>query len=313
MRAVVTSHKNPYLSGVARFNRILAARLGVPCVSMDDVDNLVEGPVLISVKLRDDIHAQMEVVRDFLDRLRGTGLAFDLFFHTFDGLEVEYALIELSRKVYCANAEILHALEGIDRPLVAAWCPALVNQRARVHEGTLNIFSFGMAHKIQVKYYRKLRTVLEGLGVDYSLWISTAFHEKANFGDFDAISQQLSDLFRDRIQFLGFLSDEAVNYFLDKSHLFIAFFESGVRANNTSVFAAMERGRAVLTNSDDRSPRWMRHGVNMLEIHDLVADDLRLDALEKIGLQARLDETIHAGWDQLCRLFAARVPAEALE
>jgi hypothetical protein len=197
----------------------------------------------------------------------------------------------------------MHSLEGMDKRAILAWCPPLLDSEVMLHESKLNLFSFGMAHKIQVKYYKKLRDLLIGHESDYSVWISTAFHEKANFGDFNSISAELKSVFGDQIQFMGFLSDEAVNYFLDKTKLFVAFFERGVRANNTSVYAAMRRGCAVLTNCDEFSPPWLSHGKNILDIHQISAEDLSSDALARIGEAAQEDAINFAGWKSLVELL----------
>lgn len=95
------------------------------------------------------------------------------------------------------------------------------------------------------------------------------------------------------------LSDDAVNYFLDKTQLFRAFFGKGARANNTSVLAAMRRGCAVLTNCDEYSPSWMKHGENILDIHRTNADDLDKIILDKIGKNAQRDEQMHASRESL--------------
>ena len=56
------------------------------------------------------------------------------------------------------------------------------------------------------------------------------------------------------LYFLGNLSDVAVYNQLRESTFFAAFFDRGVRANNTSVAAAMETGAVVITNLDELSP-----------------------------------------------------------
>jgi hypothetical protein len=304
-KRIVSSHMNPNLSGVAKFNAILADTLGTDCVSVAEGVRLDSGPLLLSLKLGDNGHSELERVRELCASLGKKKIAYDLFLHTFDGLEAEYELVEGCRRVFCGNKEIAHALEGLGKPVVEAWCPALVNPSAAVRESKLNLFSFGMAHKIQINHYKALHGLLESHGAEYSLWVSTAFHEKANFGDFNAISRQLSDIFDDRIQFLGFLSDEAVNYFLGKTQLFVSFFPKGVRANNTSVSAAMGRGCVVLTNCDEYSPGWIHHGVNVLDILRVRAADLEAGRLKAVGENARLDAAAHASWKKLERLFGS--------
>jgi hypothetical protein len=282
IRCVVSSHSNPSLSGVARFNRELARQLGIPCLGLER-PVVAEGPVLLSVKLEDSTPAEQAALADVLAHWKKSRIGFDVFFHTFSGLPIEERCVLESRLVYAGNAEIRERLSGHDKKVVAAWCPPLVNGERRVQEGALNIFSFGMAHKIQRHHYLALHDLLEEARLDYELWVSTAFHEKAQFGDFDSISEELRGVMGPRVQFLGFLSDEAVNYFLGKAHLFVSFFPGGVRANNTSVAAAMALGCPVLTNTDRHSPEWMEHGRTVLDIARLETADLELPRLEKIG------------------------------
>ncbi|MBA2849531.1 hypothetical protein HNQ76_001933 [Thermosulfuriphilus ammonigenes] len=300
----MSSHLNPSLSGVAKFNQILAMKLDVPCLSVFDIQSIDKGPILFSLKVRDLNDSECLLLSKYLNFLVAKNIEYDLFFHTFDGLDLEYELLKYSRIIYSGNLEIYSALKGINKKIISAWCPALITGDHIVRETSLNLFSFGMAHKLQLKYYKILQNFLENYNIDYVLWVSTAFHEKANFGDFDSVSNQLSKIFGFRIQFLGFLSDDAINYFLDKTQLFVAFFEKGVRANNTSIFAAMNRGCAIITNIDEYSPSWIKHSVNVLDIRLLKPENLKLDFLKKIGLQAKNDVQRYASWDKLIELFS---------
>jgi hypothetical protein len=300
---ILTSHTNPYLSGVAKFNQILAGKYDIPCEPLHSYEAVRKGKALLSVKLLSDrcLNEQEaeKLVRYFLNKK----IKFDIFFHSFSGLRAEVILLSACRKVFCGNREILHSLEGYRKKMVECWCPGLIDFSSVLRESRFNIFSFGMAHKIQTDYYYKLWQLMEKSKIDYSLWISTAFHEKAHFGDFSLVSKQLMGIFKKRLQFLGFLSDEAVSYFVKKSQLFIAFFEKGVRSNNTSVLAALRKGCPVLTNTDEYSPVWMKHGDNMLDIHQVRFTDLQKEKLEGIALRAQGDCKRYADWNALVRLI----------
>jgi len=303
---------NPNLSGVAKFNALLAQRFQVACISFEELlaqlEHLETGLLLLSVKVRDMTPSEIEQAKTFLASLDDRTLEYDLFFHSFNSLDLEYSLVERSRQIFCGNAEIQHALEGMDKPLIPAWCPMLMDpNKAPLREAKLNLFAFGMAHKIQVRYFTLLRDFMAENELDYQLWVSTAFHEKANFGDFGLISDQLSGVFESRIQFMGFLSDEAVNYFLRKAQVFVTFFERGVRANNTSVYTAMEKGCAVLTNLDEHSPDWMIHRQTMLDIRQIKPDDFDPVLLAQIGQAAQQAVQTHASWDRLGSLMAAKI------
>ncbi len=298
---ILTSHTNPYLSGVAKFNKILAEKTGAPCLPLRDYTAARGGRVLLSIKLMSDHCLNEREAEKMVRFFKTQKIPFDIFFHSFSGLRAEEILLNACGKIFCGNREILHALEGFGKKTVESWCPGLIQFSPALHESQWNLFSFGMAHKIQADYYRRLWQLMKKLKIDYSLWVSTAFHEKANFGDFSLVSHQLMKIFKDRLQFLGFLSDEAVNYFLKRTQLFIAFFEKGIRSNNTSVLAALSQGCAVLTNTDEYSPAWLKHGYNILDIHKVQAQDLQKAKLKKIALQAQRDCKKYADWNLLAR------------
>jgi hypothetical protein len=264
---------------------------------------LDSGPVLLSLRLKEDDQSGADKARSLFDHLKAKEVVYDLFFHSFDGLEIEHEFLENVRRVYCGNAEITHALRGIKKPISSVWCPSLLDDTHGLRTTKLNLFSFGMAHKIQVKHYRHLSEILQRYGDDHTLWLSTAFHEKADFGDFDSISSQLKDIFRDRVQFLGFLSDDGVNYFLQKTQLFVAFFEKGVRANNTSLLGAMKRGCAVLSNCDEHSPDWLKHGENILDIYRTKPEELADHNLKRINSRAKRDVMKYASWEALVEIL----------
>src|SRR4026207_2226913 len=85
---------------------------------------------------------------------------------------------------------------------------------------------------------------------------------------------------------MGYLSDTAVfNHLVDCTFL-AAFFEKGLRANNTTVNAAMECGCAVITNLDDHSPAGLVHMKNVIDINQCERLPDAADA-ERIGRAAR--------------------------
>jgi hypothetical protein len=78
--------------------------------------------------------------------------------------------------------------------------------------------------------------------------------------------REISRRFPRGLYFLGNLSDVAVYNFLRQTTFFAGFFESGVRANNGSVSAAMEHGAVVVTNLDEHSPPEFIHMHNLIDI-----------------------------------------------
>lgn len=305
-KCVVSSHMNPNLSGVAKFNNILANKLNCKCISITDYNKEIDKKdrILLSIKLADLQEYEINEIKRFLNNVIENKISFDLFFHALSDISIEYDLIEACSRIYCANSEIRHALRGFDKVLLDSWCPHLVNVNKRIEIADFNIFSFGMAHKLQLGYYKELHKKLISYKSKHSIWISTAFHEKASFGDFDEISNQLNDIFGECIHFLGFLSDEAINYFLDRIQLFVAFFPKGVRSNNTSIYVPMEKGIPVLTNLDQHSPHWLKHGKNIIDINDLNGDLLTTEILKEIGKEGAIDYHKNASWESLVKSIA---------
>jgi len=284
---------------VAKFSSLSAQHFGISCIGLEEIFKVRRGPVLLSLKLTDNHDSELKKIKKGVNYLVRKKVAYDVFLHAFGDSRIEHYILKRSRKIFCGNKEIKTKIEKRYNYVILAWCPALIDRDLILHEEKINIFSFGIAHKIQVRFYKKVKELFDEYGLDYSLWVSTAFHEKANFGDFHSISKQLSSIFKKHIQFLGFLSDEAVNYFLNKADLFIAFFKKGLRANNTSVFAAMNRGCAVLTNLDMYSPSWIEHRINILDINQVSIKDLDKRILRKIGIRGKKDVNRYFNWQQL--------------
>jgi hypothetical protein len=150
-----------------------------------------------------------------------------------------------------------------------------------------------------VPLYRRLRDLLEATGTSYSVYVSTALHENTSFDDsFIVRFEELQSIFDQHVYFMGYLSDTAVYNHLTDCTYVAAFFEKGLRANNTTVNSAMETGCAVITNLDDHSPAGLVHMSNVIDINrcDRLPD---LDDTRRIGLAARDIAHSRYGWDQL--------------
>jgi hypothetical protein len=79
---------------------------------------------------------------------------------------------------------------------------------------------------------------------------------------------------------------------------FAAFFPRGVRANNTSVAAAMELGAVVITNLDRYSPSDLVHMKNVIDLQQCEA--LPTDPLELERLRGVAAATVRRrDWDAL--------------
>jgi hypothetical protein len=289
-------HLNPWTCGIAKFNTILAKHLDLPVVGIRAVELGSYRRPLLSVKLSefsDDHLADLDLWS------QAHAGQFELFFHAFDGTDIEKRLLKAGGRVYCGNRELFAQLRPARPDIQELFCPGTILNPARFQKTELSVFTFGMAHKIRVPLYRRLRDLLDATGKTYSVFVSTALHENTSFdGSFVVRFEELQAIFNGQIYFMGYLSDTAVfNHLMDCTFL-AAFFENGLRANNTTVNAAMECGCAVITNLDEFSPKGLVHNKNVIDINlcDRLPD---VDQTERIGRAARDIAHAEYGWEQL--------------
>jgi hypothetical protein len=293
--AVVTHHRDGFRSGVARFNEILAARLGVPLVAIEEVAGSPLAYPLLSFKVRELSPASARSVEDLA---RSDDLHWELFLHDFADLPLERELVRRARRVHCGNHELETAVSPLNAATTTLWTPGLLLDDRRLPQTQLSVFSFGMAHKIRADMFRRLRTLLERTGMTYAIYVSAANHETATLRDAEAVFEEMHQIFPSELYFLGNLSDVAVANQLAAATFFAAFFQDGVRANNTSVASAMERGCVVVTNLDRWSPPELVHLDNVIDIEQ--CEELPLDPHVLDRLRARAVETrAERGWESL--------------
>ena len=289
-------HLNPWTCGIAKFNSILARHLDVPVVGFHAVELGSFLRPLLSIKVSEFTPGDARDLDAWSEAHAGR---FDLFWHAFDDTEIERRLLARAARVYCGNQELAAALGPARPDLIELFCPGTILTPQRVHRTDVSVFTFGMAHKIRVPLYRRLRDLLDATGRTYSVFVSTALHENTSFDEsFVVRFDELQALFNGQVYFMGYLSDTAVyNQILDCTFV-AAFFEKGLRANNTTVNAAMECGSAVITNLDEHSPRGLVHLRNIIDINacDRLPDG---EQIEKIGRAAREIAQSQYGWDQL--------------
>jgi len=289
-------HLNPWTCGIAKFNAILGEHLGLPIVSVLGLEHTRYSRPLLSVKLSEFSGPDVRLLNEWAQKHTGE---FEIFFHAFNDTKLEHCLLESATRVHCGNSELASQLRVMRSDVFELWCPGTILNAHKFVQTDLTVFTFGMAHKIRVPLYKRLRELLDGTGLSYSIYVSTALHENTSFdGSFVVTFEELKTIFQDRVYFLGYLSDTAVyNYLLDTS-LLAAFFEHGLRANNTTVNTAMECGCAVLTNLDKYSPSGLEHMQNVLDIHQCESLP-ELTQLKKIGQSAMRTAQAKYGWKQL--------------
>jgi hypothetical protein len=312
MDCVVSYHLNPATCGVARFNRLLAAQLGVPMLGIFDPELLGHQEPLVSVKIEEFSADQLAPLAHRLDELYSRQ-SVRLFLHTFSNTAIEQDMLRRATAVYCGNAEILGFIGTLRPDAVELWCPGMLNDETRFRPTEIKVFSFGMAHKLRGDHFVKLHRLLQDTGRSFALYLSTALHENTSFDDsFNGAFEELRGLFGEHVYFLGFLSDLAVYNYIHDSTFFAAFFEKGVRANNTSVNAAMACGAVVITNLDSHSPAALAHDLNLLDIDRLEVLPTEQSYLERIRLNARQTAQRDLGWQSLVARLSALEAAQTI-
>lgn len=301
---VVGHHVDPFRSGVARFNEILAERLGVPVVRLTDPALLASQAPMFSFRLSEIDEAEAAHLAGVAGALHRAGGGFRLFLHDYSNLELERNLVQSAAAVYCGNDEIYEQVGALSQRAVRAWAPGLIGD-VRPYEPTeISVFSFGMAHKIQTGKFRALKELLEESGRTYALYLSNANHETATLQDARLVYEEMGQIFPRRLYFLGNLSDIAVYNFVVGTMFFAAFFRGGTRANNTSIASAMEHGAVVITNLDRHSPPHLRHMENVIDIDQ--CERLPSDPLTLRQLSVRAMETARTlSWDRLVERLGA--------
>jgi len=293
MDAILSYHLNPLACGVAKFNLLLGHQLGVPVRSLFAPGEACHP--LVSIRFGEIEPGDVVRLQQLTTDLPG----YDLFLHDLPIEFVESQIVSGARRVFCANREIRQGLAEKHADVVELWAPGMLTEHIRFEAAEWRLFSFGMAHKLRADHYRHLQQLLEASGRDYRLYLSTALHEGTSFdGAFESAYRQLQGIFGSRLYFVGFLSDAAIyNHLLDAA-FFCAFFPMGVRANNTSVQAALQAGTPVITNLDGWSPEAYRHGETVLDIQQLQALPTAPEELARLRQGARACATQH-GWSAL--------------
>lgn len=248
--AVLSYHADPISCGVTRFSQQLAKRLDVPWSTLDCPGDYSHP--LVSVKaselpLNDTPYARFT--------------EWDLFIHDEGVYHVISALNALTpTRIFTANRAISEAVKYVTIP---AWCPSLVDAQPRE---PIAVLSFGMASKIRTELYATLKEKLDATGEPYVVYVSAALHDGTTFSDAAQSFETLRRLFGANFVFLGTLSDEAMVDRLRTCTYVAAFFEKGLRENNTSVHAAIDAGATVITNVDRHTPDPLKNLVHDVDL-----------------------------------------------
>jgi hypothetical protein len=298
--AVVTHHRNTFRSGVARFNEILAERLGLPLLSLFDGTFVSSRRPLLSFKISEMSQQERSVLGAVLE---GSHWSPEPFLHDWHGTDLEEHLVACATRVWCGNQQVLEHVEPLHRDVRLAFSPGLMLDQRRYQPAEITVFSFGMAHKIRTDMFGRLKLLLDESGKSYAVYVSAANHETASMGDAELVFKEMLEIFGPRrLYFLGNLSDVAIYNQLVSTTFFAAFFDGGVRANNGSIAAAMDHGAVVITNLDAHSPPQYRHMETVIDIEQSTSLPSDLLTLRRLSLSA-MQASDAQSWNRLVDLL----------
>lgn len=291
-------------SGVAKFNRILAERLGVPVMGPADDDLGRASCPLLSIKFGELGEADAQSLGGLLTT-RGADAPFRMFMHDLSGSPLEGDLLRRAERVYTGNAEVSEGVRALNPRVETLWSPATLLDTRPLEPVAITVFSFGMAHKMRRDMFERLHRLLDATGRTYAVYVSNANHESVKLEDAQLVYDQMNALFPGTLYFLGNLSDVAVSNYIRNSTFFAAFFPRGARANNSTIVAAMEHGAVAITNLDEHSPPYLRHMETVIDIDratELPSDPLVINRLRVGAMEAATG----LSWDSFTECFLDR-------
>ena len=243
--AVLSYHMNSETCGVARFNHLLAETLGVPMRSIFSETEC--GYPLLSLK-REECQDDYEWTTCVVDRCQRFS-RYDIFWHG----QPDRLMTRAATRVIAANPSIARQVLQYRQDVIEAFCPSTIHGNPT--RGSYRVLTFGMAHKLVLAHFERLKVELECEHPDYTLSLSTAVHEGSPWDK--ALTESASAMraiFGDKLRILGFLGDDALAKELQDCDAVAMYFTPALRANNTSYWAAVEAGKPVYTNRDADSP-----------------------------------------------------------
>lgn len=239
---VQSYHVNPYTCGVAKWNLRLATELGVPFVKLGTSSSYP----LISVKPSEVPPRQYPQFK----------APYDLILHGWppSTTDRDRRWVMGADRIWTVAPQTAEALSALRPDVAILPCPATITTpRPRAAHTYL---TFGMAHKT-AKVLRHYEAFRDELGdQEYTILLSMGVHEGSPWDQtLESSAAALRQIFgEDRVEVLGFLSDAALHREMDACTACVAFYDPAFRANNTTAWAVLERGKRLITNCDACSP-----------------------------------------------------------
>jgi hypothetical protein len=313
-KSIVSTHSSPIFSGVAKFGIILADRLKCDFLSFSDFfanPSKFTGRILLSIKVLDLESAEIDHLRLFLSgSINHEDFSFDVFLHSFSQSDIECELLDRARSIFCGNAAIYADTFHWREKTQHLWCPSLLD---RIERGTpsfdeskiVRILNFGMAHKLIYTRAAATFATLTRIGIEFEIFISSSFHEKAAFGDFKAVSSRIKSEFPTRVTFLGYLTDEGIWEISNHMDVMLCFFDPAARDNNTTLYSAIELGLPLISSTDQLSPDWLVDDETFLELSKLTREKFCKANLLRIAKNAYVQVSEKRSWELLATRFTS--------
>lgn len=234
--AVCSYHLTPLSCGVAKFDQLLAQKLGVPWRGLHEA-SAFRHP-LISAKFSEWV---WQPPRPH---------TYSLFLHDLPKTSVEHDWVSEAVRVYAGNTRIARSVR---RTSIAAWCPSTL--QGNPSRGAFRVLIFGMSHKVAPAKMRDLKAELDAQHPDYTVSLSMAIHEGVPWaGTYQETVQGLREVFGDKLRVLGLLADDALAREIQDADVVALYYDPAVRANNTTAWSVLEAGKPLWTNVDHDSP-----------------------------------------------------------
>jgi hypothetical protein len=240
--AIVSYHTKADVCGVTKFNQQLAAKLSVPHYGLFASGQATHP--LLSLKA-----SELSPLSISLLKTMHVSGGFSVLWH-------DAGIPEVS-----AKAEQVWYAKDLG-------CPSTL--RGKADRPGVTVLTFGFAHKFQVTHFERLRDVLDRLHAPYTVCVSTGIHEGHPWDVTTAENETLMrGVFGDHLRYLGFLADDALAKEIREAHMIALFYHPAVRANNTTLWAALEAGTPVITNLDADSPVELLHATSVFDLAQL--------------------------------------------
>lgn len=242
--AVLSQHPNPDTCGVVKFNVQLAQHLGITHDRLVLIPNPRWDYPLLSLKL-----SELRESPVILEALRTYPQPYAVFWH------------DAGDPVVSARAQQVWYASDVG-------CPATIQGNAtRVGK---SILTFGMAHKIDAESHLKLKALLDATNEPYTVCLSSAIHEGHPWDTTTTdTAWTMRSIYGEAFRFLGYLADDALAREIRDAHAVALFYHPAARANNTTLWAALNVGTPVITNLDKQSPKELQHNRSVFDLDQL--------------------------------------------